>query len=47
MSDDGISMGDHFIDNQRVVTYNKFLGMEPMVLNAPWADFLRLFPCIQ
>ena len=38
MSDDDKYMGVQLICNQHVVTYYKFLGMNPIILSAPWGD---------
>ena len=42
MSDDDKSMGVQLICNQRVVAYNKFLGMNPMVPITPWYNSLEI-----
>ena len=42
MSDDDKSMDVQLICNQCVVTYNKFCGMNPMGLSAPWGDSLEI-----
>ena len=39
MSDYVKSMDNQIICNQRVVTENKLLGMRPIGLSAPWADY--------
>ena len=39
MSDDDKSMDVKLICNQRVVTYNKLRGMNPMGLSVPWANY--------
>ena len=39
MSDDDKSIYVQLICNQRVVKYNNFRGMNPMVLSAPWAEY--------
>ena len=33
-------MDNHLIFNRRVVTHNKLQGMNPMLLSAPWDDYL-------
>ena len=39
MYNDDKSMNVQLICNQLVVTYNKLLGMNPMVIIAPWDDY--------
>ena len=42
MSDGDKSMIVHLICNQHVVTWNKFLGMNPMGLSDTWADSIDI-----
>ena len=42
MYDDDKSIDVQLICNQRVVTYNKLIGMNPMVLSAPCDDSLDI-----
>ena len=42
MSDDDTSIDVQLICNQRVVTYNKFLGMDPIGLISLWSDCLEI-----
>ena len=42
MSDDDKSMDVQFIYNQRVETYNKFRGMNPMGLISLWDESLDI-----
>ena len=39
MYNDDKSMNVQLICNQSVVTYNTLLGMNPMVIIAPWDDY--------
>ena len=39
MSDDDTPMYVQLICNQRVVTYNKLRGMNPMGFSPPWSDY--------
>ena len=41
MSDDDKSINVQLICNQRVVTYNKLQGINPMVISASWYDSLE------
>ena len=47
MSDDDKSMDFQLICNQRVFTYNKLQGINQMGIIVPWANLLRVLPCIQ
>ena len=42
MYDDDKSMDVQLICNQRVVTQNEFLGVNPMGLSSPWDNSLEI-----
>ena len=42
MSDDDKSMDVHLICNQRLVTYNKYQGVNLMGLSSPWDNSLEI-----